>query len=538
MIRYIEPAQVRELTLSSEVGAGSDSEYCVIDVREERAYADGHLFTACNMPLSRLELLAHRLIPRTSVTIVVCDLEGGKLCLQAAGLLATLGFTNVLVLRGGVAAAKDAGFELFTGINVLSKTFGEIVETECRTPHVDPHELERLLADRKAVLIDCRPSAEFRQMSIPGAVNLPGAELLLRLGDLIADEKIPIVVNCAGRTRSIIGTQTLRNAGVPNPVFALRNGTMGWHLSGRPLLQNATSELPEPSEAALSQARSRVDLIGQKCGVREVGREELAKYRREANVRSLYILDVRTREEFELSRVPGSHWAAGGQLVQETDRNIAVRNARIVLVDNMRVRAVSTAAWLVQMGWNDTFVFTDPSAFNSGDEADSKWAPPGTGNVRTIAPMSASALIAQSGAKVFDLGPSGYFNRSHIPSAHFTARRHLVDAVAATKIDTPVIVTSEDGLLAALGCGDVAVALGRDVLSLDGGTQAWAAAGLPLVAGPDPGSRMSDDTWIEPYDHEKPEDCEREMRRYLDWEVGLMQQLERDGSVSFNLSRG
>jgi hypothetical protein len=31
-------------------------------------------------------------------------------------------------------------------------------------------------------------------------------------------------VNCAGRTRSIIGTQSLINAGVPNPVTALRNG--------------------------------------------------------------------------------------------------------------------------------------------------------------------------------------------------------------------------------------------------------------------------------------------------------------------------
>ncbi|CPR01703.1 sulfurtransferase [Bordetella pertussis] len=40
------------------------------------------------------------------------------------------------------------------------------------------------------------------------------------------------MVNCAGRTRSIIGAQSLINAGVPNPVFALRNGTMGWALAG------------------------------------------------------------------------------------------------------------------------------------------------------------------------------------------------------------------------------------------------------------------------------------------------------------------
>ena len=41
-----------------------------------------------------------------------------------------------------------------------------------------------------------------------------------------------VVVNCAGRTRSIIGAQSLINAGVPNKVVALRNGTMGWNLAG------------------------------------------------------------------------------------------------------------------------------------------------------------------------------------------------------------------------------------------------------------------------------------------------------------------
>ncbi len=41
-----------------------------------------------------------------------------------------------------------------------------------------------------------------------------------------------MVVNCAGRTRSIIGAQSLINAGLPNKVVALRNGTMGYTLAG------------------------------------------------------------------------------------------------------------------------------------------------------------------------------------------------------------------------------------------------------------------------------------------------------------------
>ena len=61
---------------------------------------------------------------------------------------------------------------------------------------------------------------------------MPGAELVLRVRDIAPSPDTTIVVNCAGRTRSIIGAQSLINAGIPNKVVALRNGTMGWHLAG------------------------------------------------------------------------------------------------------------------------------------------------------------------------------------------------------------------------------------------------------------------------------------------------------------------
>ena len=73
---------------------------------------------------------------------------------------------------------------------------------------------------------------EFNRMSIPGGINCPGAELTHRIAALAPDPATTVVVNCAGRTRSILGAQSLRHAGVPNPVVALRNGTMGWHLAG------------------------------------------------------------------------------------------------------------------------------------------------------------------------------------------------------------------------------------------------------------------------------------------------------------------
>ena len=82
------------------------------------------------------------------------------------------------------------------------------------------------------VILDSRPFDEYHRMNIPTGIDVPGAELVHRVHDLAPSPETLVVVNCAGRTRSIIGAQSLINAEIPNQVVALRNGTMGWELSG------------------------------------------------------------------------------------------------------------------------------------------------------------------------------------------------------------------------------------------------------------------------------------------------------------------
>ncbi|MCH8189242.1 MAG: penicillin acylase family protein [Proteobacteria bacterium] len=152
---------------------------------------------------------------------------------RAAERLESFGYGDVKILDGGVHAWAQAGFELFTGLNVPSKAFGEFIEETCGTPHIDAEELKRKIdAGEDLIILDARPMNEFQNMNIPGAIDCPGAELAYRIQDLAPSPETRIVVNCAGRTRSIIGAQTLINACVPNPVVALKNGTMGWHLTG------------------------------------------------------------------------------------------------------------------------------------------------------------------------------------------------------------------------------------------------------------------------------------------------------------------
>ncbi len=207
-------------------------ELALIDVREELIFSQNHLLWARNVPLSRLELRFARLVPRQTTRIVLIDDNDG-LAPRAAAVLARAGYSDLSYLQGGVAAWEKAGFVTFSGVHVPSKAFGEFVEHDSGTPSIGARELDALMRDGADIkVLDSRPFDEYSRISIPTGVNVPGAELVLRARDIAPSPATTIVVNCAGRTRSIIGAQSLINAGVPNKVVALRNGTMGWHLAG------------------------------------------------------------------------------------------------------------------------------------------------------------------------------------------------------------------------------------------------------------------------------------------------------------------
>ena len=115
-------------------------ELALIDVREELIYSQNHLLWARSVPLSRLELRFARLVPRLSTRIVLID-DADGLAQRAADVLDRAGYSNLSYLDGGVAAWAAAGFELFSGVHVPSKAFGEFVEHACDTPNISAEEL-------------------------------------------------------------------------------------------------------------------------------------------------------------------------------------------------------------------------------------------------------------------------------------------------------------------------------------------------------------------------------------------------------------
>jgi rhodanese-related sulfurtransferase len=233
---------------------------------------------------------------------------------------------------------------------VPSKSFGELVESQCHTPSLAAEEVKALLdAGTDMVVLDARRFDEYNTMSIPGAISVPGAELVLRARALAPDPKTRVIVNCAGRTRSIIGTQSLVNAGLPNPVAALRNGTIGWTLAGQALDHGQARRAGPVDEATHRAALSRARQVADSAGVRRITLNALNTL--EEPGRTLYRFDVRHPEEYAGGHVRGFSSAPGGQLVQETDVFAPVRGARIALIDDDGVRASMTASWLAQMGW-------------------------------------------------------------------------------------------------------------------------------------------------------------------------------------------
>src|SRR6059058_3098611 len=204
------------------------------------------------------------------------------------------------------------------------------------------------------VVVDSRPFDEFQRVSIPSATNVPGAELVLRIHDIAPSPDTLVVVNCAGRTRSIIGAQSLINAGLPNKVIALKNGTMGWHLAGLKVARGETKSFGPQGPQAANFAQQAAAQVAARMKVKKIDKAGLAEL--EAKGGPLYRLDVRDPAEYAQGHLKGFRHAAGGQLVQATDQHVGARNATIVLHDNDGVRAIMTAHWLMQMGWSETYV--------------------------------------------------------------------------------------------------------------------------------------------------------------------------------------
>ena len=492
-------------------------EIALFDVREHGQYGESHLFLATSVPYSRLEFDAARLAPRKSVRLVVYDDSGSGVSLNAAQALIKQGYRHVFVLSEGTQGWKKAGFNLFAGVNLPSKTFGELVEHQCHTPRVTAHDLVKMMnEDEDFIVLDGRPQSEFKKMSIPGAQCCPNGELAYRIKSHVNNPDTKIIINCAGRTRSIIGAQTLINLGIKNPVYALENGTQGWYLNDYVLEHGKIAQYAQPKVDEEMLVASKA--LASKFDIPLISDEQFSAWKEDEN-RSLYLCDVRTAEEYAMNGLPGAQHTPGGQMIQATDQFVGVRNARIVLYDSDGVRAITVASWLKQMG-HDVVVLRD------GIQSKVSLQTTQIDHRLGLVPIGIARLqeiLRSNAAMVLDIRGSMQYRHAHLPDSIWAIRPRLQEIIGATQ--KSIVIIADDpaltfgAMIEIQGCG-----FNIDLYEVAG---SQFPKELETISSP---TLPADSDCIDFlfFVHDRHDGNKDAARRYLEWETGLIAQLDED----------
>jgi rhodanese-related sulfurtransferase len=507
--------EISAQTLKPQLTDGD--EIAFLDIREHGQYGEGHPFFSVHLPFSKIETCAPKLMPCLTVRCILMD-HGDGVSKRAATVLESLGYTNIHILLGGAPAWAKAGYTLFKGVNLPSKTFGELVEHTFSTQSISAEELHNMqAAGKKLLLLDGRSDNEYHKMSLPQALSCPNVELGYRLPMLSDDPTVPVVINCAGRTRSIIGAQTLSLLNIPNPVYALRNGTQGWRLAGFDLITGAdVNPLPTPTPAALVGGENEAKKLITNYRLNTVKEPEVQTWLSDRS-QTTYLFDVRSEQEYIQGHVKNSLSAPGGQLTQATDEKLAVRNARIVLSCDNGLRSATTAIWLTGMG-HKIWILTDADMSDTVDTTPE--------NVRVVQTIESADLktYIDNGAKVLDASTGLNYRAGHIKGATWVTRARI----NYEELGNPEhwVLTGSCRMLMGGIARDIEAVTGKKLKgAVKGSVADWRELGLDIEETP---NRPTEEECIDYlfFVHDRHDGNLDAARRYLEWEVGLLAQLD------------
>lgn len=513
-----------------------NSELALLDIREHGQFGEGHLFFAVPLPYSVLELNISRLVPIKATRIVIYADDNSQAILQAAAqVLFRLGYTKVFALSGGITAWQQAGFVSFAGVNLPSKTFGEIAEHTYHTPSLSASELQTMLQDKNnnIVVLDGRPIEEYKKMSIPGAICCPNGELALRINELVPDPNTTIVINCAGRTRSIIGAQTLINLNIPNKVYALENGTQGWYLADLPLDHEADRFYPETiATESIPMLQERSAQLIKKFEIKTVDAAQVKSWLKE-RARNIFLCDVRTRDEYLQNPLPSVQHAPGGQLIQATDQYVGVSKSLIVICDFDGIRAPVVASWLKQLGWN-VYLLTDPHLL-SDIPAPEKFSPELHHTISIDVTQLGAFIIENSKALVLDIRPSQVFRKNHLKCASWAIRSTLqtqINRHANSIGSAPIILLGLEIDKLSLLAHDLERQGHTDIKICEVSNKALEETGLAMESNDNipPNSECIDYLF---FVHDRHDGNKAAARQYLAWETNLVSQIDEQERNTF-----
>lgn len=496
-------------------------EVAFLDLREAGPFSEGHPLFAVPAPYSSLEARIGALVPRLDAPILLID-GGDGIAAAGAAALASMGYADISVIDGGALAWAAADLTLFKGVNVPSKALGELAEARWHPKTIDAQTLAAWQKQgRDFAFYDCRPPAEFQKMTVPGASCLPNGEIAHRLPAL--DSEKPVVITCAGRTRGIIGALGLAGIAPEREVYALENGTQGWALAGLDLeCGQRPGAFPELSRDEAAETRARADVFLAAKDIPLVTSSDVAACL-DDRTRTTFLLDVRSEQETEADPLPAFTHAWSGQIVQATDRWVGIWRARIILADDLGLRAAIAAFWLRAMGYDAQVARIDDD-LRTIPLPDRPTAPPVA--IEEITAEAALQSVRKGRARFLDLRPSPRYAAGHVQGSEWTIRPHLKDLAGKGRW----LLIGDDGPEATLGASEL-LRLGHDDVALiHGGIEAMRAAGarfrqvepLPLAD-------------VTSFAHGRHDGDLAASRQYLDWEQGLVAALSPDERAAFRL---
>src|SRR6266545_3495644 len=497
--------------------------YAIFDVRERGEYNKCQIPSTTSLPRSQIEFRISQLVRNPAVPIVVYD-DGGTRASLAAKTLAQLGYAQVSILDGGLTAWRKDGRTTVSGVNVPSKAFGERVHRERSIRDILPEELKALQArSANLIILDVRTPEEYGRFCIPDGINVPGGDLILWADELKRKPDTTVVVNCAGRTRSIIGTAALCRLGLTN-VRALKNGTMGWVLAGMELERNPERTTPSSPLYSNALAKSLARQLASEENIPWISPRQVSGALARMNDGVPYLIDVRSEREYESGHVLGSLNVPGGQAVQRADDFVAVRNAQIIFISNESARAVMAAYWYRQMGFSNVSVLQDGlRAWSEGggklETGPQPNEPVGIEaakhGARWIDANNLHQKMRGTSALILDVGTSLEFESSHVPGARWISRGWIEVKLPERFPDRNqmIAVTCRDGQQSIFAARALSEMGYTDVSIIDGGVRAWEAAGFATEKGLEACLVQSNDVVLSPSVRGTKED----MQRYLEW---------------------
>ncbi len=242
----------------------NDHGYLLIDCRPAEFYAESHLPTAVSIPWNESKKRKAALLPEDKETLLIfyCLSSTCLLGPNSAALAAESGYKNIKVLLSGLAAWQENGGQLFS--------------------------TDSYIAAGNIVLVDLRSPDEAKAGRIPGAANIPFADLEEAEYDFPSKKSAPVVIY--GNGNDVTASISVIKGWGFQQVSVVKEGYGGWIRRGNPIETG-------PAPTSLKWQRE--------LGSGEISIEKFKEVLANSPA-GIIIIDVRTNEEAAKGKLKNS----------------------------------------------------------------------------------------------------------------------------------------------------------------------------------------------------------------------------------------